>query len=149
MKINTPSRSRLESALTLAELVLCTAISAVTIASSMVGYVQSAKRAEFAAYSLAANSLSQQRIEQARACQWDTLANPAVDLLVSTNFPVRVEILDIPIAGTNIVYATNFTTITTLSTNPWLKSIRVDCVWRFVNGRITTNTTMTYRAPDQ
>ncbi len=115
----------------------------------MVGYVHSANRAEFAAYSLAANSLAQQRVEQARSCKWNPLGDGATDLLVPTNFPTAVEVLDIPISGTNIVYATNFTTITTLSTNPWLKSIRVDCVWRYTKRGLFTNTMMSYRAPDQ
>jgi hypothetical protein len=59
-----------------------------------------------------------------------------------------VNILDIPFKGTNYVYATNFTAITTLSTNPNLKMIRVDCVWRFLNQGMHTNTVVTYRAND-
>jgi hypothetical protein len=30
-----------------------------------------------------------------------------------------------------------------------LKQIRVDCVWRFMSRGLFTNTTLTYRAPDQ
>lgn len=113
------------------------------------GYILSANRAEWSAYSLAAQSLAMQRVEQARAAKWDPSAFPSADDLQSTNFPLAVEILDIPISGTNIVYATNLTTITTVSANPPLKMVRVDCVWRFTNRGLFTNTVATYRAPDQ
>jgi len=46
-------------------------------------------------------------------------------------------------------YATNFTTITSVSANPPLKLIRVDCVWSFMKHGIFTNTLVSYRAPDQ
>jgi hypothetical protein len=98
---------------------------------------------------LAANSLAMQRLEQARAAKWDTLAVPLVDQLVASNFPATIEILDIPISGTNLALATNFTTIQTVSTAPPLKSVQVDCVWSFYTGRVYTNTVVTYRAPDQ
>jgi hypothetical protein len=113
----------------------------------MYGYVMSAQSAEWSAYNLAANSLAIQRLEQTRAAKWDRQASPLVDEL--TNFPTVVEILDIPISGTNIVYATNVTTITAVSTHPPLKMIRVDCSWRFSSGQVFTNSVMTYRAPDQ
>jgi len=35
--------------------------------------------------------------------------------LVPTNFPPAIEVLDIPISGTNVALATNFTTISTVS----------------------------------
>jgi type II secretory pathway pseudopilin PulG len=136
---------------TLAEIVIATALSAMTIGASIYGYIMSAKRAEWSGYSLAAQSLAVQKLEQARACKWDPMATPPfnVDLLVSTNFPMETNILDIPITGTNIVWATNFTTITTIQTNPWLKMIRVDCVWNFNGKGPFTNTIATYRGPDQ
>ena len=113
------------------------------------GYIQSLNRSEWTAYDLAANSLAQQRMEQARAVKWDTLAFPPVDGLQSSNFPVAVEVLDIPITGNNLVYATNITTISPVAATPPVKAIRVDCVWAYHNGRVFTNTVVTYRAPDQ
>lgn len=143
-------RSRRENCgFTLAEVVVSTALGAITIGASIYGYVMSSKRAEWAGYSLAANSLAMQRVEQARACKWDPLGNPPVDQLVSSNFPVQINILDIPISGTNIVYATNYTTISTISTNPALKMIRVDCMWMFMGKGPYSNSVATYRAPDQ
>jgi hypothetical protein len=136
-------------AFTLAEVVIASAIGALTIGSVMYGYVMSARRAEWSGYSLAANSLAMQGAEMARACKWDLLGSVPLDELVATNFPMRTNILDIPISGTNVVWATNFTTIKTISTTPPLKMIRVDCVWKFQAKGPYTNTIVTYRAPDQ
>lgn len=131
------------------EVVLSMTIAALAIGGMIYGYVLSANRAEWSAYSLAAQSLALQRLEQARACKWDPLANPPVDQLVSTSFPVMVEILDVPISGTNVVLATNRTTILDLSASPPLKMIQVDCVWNFMGRSTFTNTIVTYRGPDQ
>jgi hypothetical protein len=111
--------------------------------------LQAAKIAEWSSYSLAAQSLAIEGLEMARAAQWNPLGNPPVDELVSANFPVRVAIMDIPVSGDNIVYATNWTTIATISTTPALKLIRVDTVWSFPRRGLFTNTIATYRAPDQ
>lgn len=68
---------------------------------------------------------------------------------MTANFPVQVVVMDLPVAGTNVVYATNTTTITWVSTNaPMTKMIRVDCAWMGPRGRVHTNTAATYRAPD-
>ena len=69
--------------------------------------------------------------------------------LVSSNFPLRVQILDIPITLSNIVYATNLITISTVSSNPALKMISVQCTWPFLDRGVFTNTIVSYRAPDQ
>ncbi|MHB8523000.1 MAG: type IV pilus modification PilV family protein [Limisphaerales bacterium] len=134
---------------TLAEVVIALAIAALSLGGIIYGYIESANRAEWAGYSLAAQSLGVQRLEQTRACKWDPLGFPATDELVGGNFPVDVEILDIPISGTNLVYATNTTAIKTISVNPSLRMIRVDCTWTFRGRGVFTNTVATYRAPDQ
>jgi type II secretory pathway pseudopilin PulG len=139
-------RNREAWAFTLVELVMTTAIAAIVIGGSIYGYVASAKRAEWSAYSLAANSLAMQRVEQVRSTQWDPHGE---DQFKQTNFPVQVDVLDIPISGTNIAYATSYTAITTVSANPVLRKIRVDTVWPFVGRGSFTNTIVTYRAPDQ
>jgi type II secretory pathway pseudopilin PulG len=136
-------------AFTLVEVVIATGIAALTISSSIYAYVLSTRRAEWSAYSLAAHSLAMQRMEQSRAAKWDPAAFPSVDELVASNFPTRIDILDIPISGTNIAYATSITSIATISTVPALKRIRVDCSWSFANGKSFTNSIVTYRAPDQ
>lgn len=136
-------------AFTLAEVVIAAALGALTIGAGLYGYTLSAKRAEWSGYSLAAHSLAMQGVEQARAAKWDPWGIPPVDQVVSSNFPVRTNVLDIPISGTNIVWATNYTTITTVSANPPVKMIKVDTVWNFMRKGTYTNTVATYRGPDQ
>jgi prepilin-type N-terminal cleavage/methylation domain-containing protein len=134
----------------LTEVIISLAVAGLGIGGLVSGYVLGAQRAEWSAYSFAAHALAAQRIEQARAAKWDTLLIPAVDQVVSANFPVQILPLNMPTAGTNIVYATNTTTITMLSTNPPLKQIQVDCVWPFrKRGVCFTNTIISYRGPDQ
>ncbi|MSU20294.1 MAG: hypothetical protein EXS30_02740 [Pedosphaera sp.] len=136
-------------AFTLAEVVMAMAISALVIGGIIAGYTMSAQRAEWSSYSLAAHSIAMQRLEQTRAAKWDPQGWPQIDELVSSNFPARVEVLDIPISGTNVVYATNITTITSMSATPPLKMIRVDCSWMFLSRGPFTNTVATYRTSDQ
>ena len=125
------------------------AIAAVLIGGLITGYTMSTRRAEWSAYSLAAQALAIQKLEQARAAKWDLQALPVVDELVPGRFPPDVQIMDIPISGTNIAYATNFTTIVDIVGASPLKFVQVDCVWPFAGGRVFTNSIATYRAPDQ
>jgi prepilin-type N-terminal cleavage/methylation domain-containing protein len=136
-------------AFTIVEVIVALALAGILLSGLIVGYTQVLRRAEWSAYSLAANSLASQRLEQTRAAKWDTLAAPLVDQLVGTNFPPAIEVLDVPISGTNATLATNFTTIQTVSVVPPLKLVQVDCVWSFHSRGVFTNTIITYRAPDQ
>ena len=139
---------RSEKAFTIAEVVIAAAIAGICIGGIVYGYVQSAQRVEWSGESLAAQALAIQRLEQTRACKWDTDAG--VDQLVAASFPVQTTIMDLPVSGTNFLIGTNYTTISDISTNqPLLRMIRVDCVWRFkLTGRLFTNTVVTYRSPD-
>jgi type II secretory pathway pseudopilin PulG len=143
------TRNRAKAGVTIVEVVLSLAIMGISFGAIIMGYVMSAQRAEWSAYSLAANSLAMQRLEQCRAAKWDLLTTPTTDELVAVNFPTQPSVLDVPISGANITFATNFTTITSVSANPPLKMIRVDCVWPFKGEGLFTNTLITYRAPDQ
>ncbi|MEW6305451.1 MAG: hypothetical protein AB1705_18395 [Verrucomicrobiota bacterium] len=143
-KLNPPGNQ----AFTLAEVVISAAISALTIGGIIYGYIMSAQRAEWSAYSLAAQSAATLRLEQTRAARWDTQATPQVDELVSANFTNLVVDLDLPTASGLRTRATNYTTITTVTTDPPLKFIRVDCVWQFTTGKVFTNTAATFRSPD-
>jgi type II secretory pathway pseudopilin PulG len=149
MKTTKAMTGRSRCAFTLVEVVTATAIGSLAFGGIIYGYLLCAQRAEWAAFSLAAQSLASMRLEQARACKWDPRGWPPVDELVTENFPERAEVLDVPVAGTNTVYATNTVTITQVSTTPPLKVIRVDCTWRFYRRGLFTNTVVTYRAPDQ
>ena len=122
-------------------------ILALVIQGVVYGYIASARRAEWSAHSLAAQSLASQGVEQARAAKWDPQVWPIVDELPPTNF-MQVDVLDLPVSG-QPVYATNFISVQMLSTNPPVRQIRTDCVWAFVTGRLFTNTVITLRAPDQ
>ncbi len=116
------------------------------------GYVGTNDRAEWSAYSLAAESLAMEGIEQARGAKWDPQAWPVVDDLGVTNY-TQVEKLDIPVSGPP-VYATNYISISTISTSPQIRQLRADCVWVLVSryhgaSGPFTNTAVTLRASDQ
>ncbi len=142
------NQSKSSSGFTLMESIIASSIAAMMFGGIVYGYIQSGRNAEWSAYSFAAQSMAMQRLEQTRACKWDPESTPAVDELVSTNFPTLVSVLDVPMNGSNIVYATNFTTISTISTAPQLRMIQVNTVWGFINGRLYTNSIATFRAPD-
>ena len=143
------SRRGRSSGVTLVEVVISMAIAGVTITSILAGYVFSAQQLERASCSAAAELMARQRLEQVRSAKWDPLANPPVNEMVGGNFPVAISVLDIPVSGNHPLYGTNSTTITTVSDDPPLKMIRVDCVWSFLSRGPFTNTVTTYRAPDQ
>jgi Tfp pilus assembly protein PilV len=142
-------RCRCATGVTLIEVVISMAIAGITISSIVAGYAFSARQLEQSACSSAAEFMARQRVEQVRAAKWDPLANPPVNELAGSNFPVVVSTLDIPVAMNAPLYATNTTTITTVSTDPPLKMIRVDCVWSLLSRGPFTNTLTAYRAPDQ
>ena len=136
------------SGFTLTEVVVALAIIGVTAGGIITGYIQSGHFADWQAHSLAAHSLAMQRVEQCRAAKWDTRSFPPVDQLISSNFPVVTEQMELPVAGTNAQFATIDTAISTVSANPPLRMIQADCIWQ-LRGRTFTNTVVTYRAPDQ
>ncbi len=140
---------RTETGMTLVEVVVALSISGLAVGAIVSGYLFSATSAEKSALALAANARAMERIEETRSARWDTASSPAVDELVSTNFPSKVMTLDLSGSGSGITYATNFTDITMVSVSPPLKRIRVDCVWKFQGSKPLTNTIETCRAPDQ
>jgi hypothetical protein len=136
-----------EAGLSLVEVVVALGIAGVMVIGLVSGYMQTVRVAEWSNYSLAANSMALQGLEQVRAAKWDP--EGGVDQVQASLFPIRWDILDIPFTKTNIVYATNRTTISTVSFTPPLRMIQVDCTWRFFDRGVYTNTVFTYRAPDQ
>lgn len=138
-------------AFTLAEVVIATAVAALTISGIMYGYAQACRRAEWTGYSLAAQNIAIQALERTRAAKWDPVAAVPVDELTSANFPNETVQLDLPVKGTNVVTATNTISIATVSTTPPLKMIRVECRWPYKDGQTSktfTNTVVTYRGPE-
>lgn len=149
--VQTRAASR-NAGFTLAEVVISTAIIFVTLGGVIYGYIKTTDRAEWSAYSLAAQSLALQGIEQTRAAKWDPQAWPPIDPLGATNF-IQVEQLDVPKKGPPVL-ATNYISVTMVSSNPPLKELRADCVWLLRHRRTNlrgpfTNTAITLRAPDQ
>ena len=126
------------------------AVTVMSLGGVVSGYIFATRQAEWSGYSLAAQALAAQRLEQTRAAKWDLRSTPPADELTTGKFPtVSVNVLDIPVSGTNIAYATNLTTFTDVSTGGYqFRLIRVDCLWSF-NNRPYSNTVATYRAPDQ
>jgi hypothetical protein len=101
---------------------------------------------------LAAESLAMQGIEQARSAKWDPQAWPVVDDLGATNY-TQIETLDVALSGSP-VYATNYVSVSTISTSPQIRQLRADCVWVLVSRHHGasgpfTNTAVTLRASDQ
>jgi prepilin-type N-terminal cleavage/methylation domain-containing protein len=136
-------------AFTLLEALVSMAILGIMVTGVVSGFIQCQRTGEWSAYSLAAQSLAMQAMEQSRAAKWDPGSATPVDDLIPSNFPTRTNVLDVPISGTNIVYATNRTTIRTVSTSPPLKEICVECTWRYPGRGVFTNSIFTFRAPDQ
>ena len=165
-----PVRGRThQCAFTLVEVVVSLAIAGVVFSGVILSYVQAGRRAEWTGYSLAAQALSIRQIEQARAAKWDTQSTPPVDqITLMTNLfgwtntggvwsGYSYTNLDIPYANiSNAVKATNYVYISTVTvTNGvFVHMIHVDTVWPFykksaTNMTLFTNTTVTYRAPNQ
>jgi prepilin-type N-terminal cleavage/methylation domain-containing protein len=147
--LHPPDSGNAEQAFTLVEVLMSLFVGAILVGGLITGYVLSSRRAEWSAYSLAAQALAIEKIEQTRAAKWDLQAYPIINDLRSDVFPPDVQVLDIPVSGTNTAYATNFTTIVDVPGSSPLKFVQVDCVWQFAGGRVFTNTIATYRAPDQ
>jgi hypothetical protein len=154
----------------LAEVVICVGIITLVFAGIIQGNVQATKRAEWSGYSLAAQGMANQQVEQARSALWDTALYPAVNQLTNLNLIGAAynattksysgyswANLDLPISGTNAVRATNFVTVRMINlnntTNPpvSVQMIQVNTVWpfhRFKGMCYFTNTAATYVAQD-
>ena len=143
-----------EAGFTLAEVLISLAIAAIMFSGLINAYIQSSYRAEWSGYSLAAQSLATQQLEQARAADWDISTTPAKNEI--TNVPaVTAAILDLPINGTNTIWATNYTTITSIpitnTVGASIYMVRVDTAWPFIWGgkrKYYTNTVADFFAPD-
>lgn len=121
----------------------------ISLAGILGAYLQCGVRLDWSAESVAAQLKAQSGLEQCRAAMFDPTANPPAVQLVSSNFPARVSVLDQATGSGKTIYCTNTYTIQTLSTNPVLMLLRVDCTWCSRSGKLYTNTAITYRAPDQ
>jgi hypothetical protein len=152
------------------EVLLAVVIVAVTFGSIINGYLSTAMRAQWTAYSLAAQSLGLQAIEQTKSATWDistgkneitnlTLMGSSWNGTTKTYSGYTTNILDVPWKGTNYILATNFITIRTIYANNdssvpvQVQIVRVDTVWPFTDWGgfklcYYTNSVATFIAPD-
>ena len=137
------------SAFTLAEVVVSIFLISLGLAGILTLYTQSAIRSDWSAQSLSAQMMALSGMEQCRAAKFDPRGSPPVDELVASNFPVRVDVLDVGTTASILTYGTNTTTIRTISADPLIKMVRVDCIWRYPQRGLFTNSVFTYRAPNQ
>lgn len=119
-------------------------------ATVVIGYTRAAEYAQWSGYSLAAQALSMKQLEEFRTVLWDTQSTPVIDN--TTNIPtVLVLPLDIPVTGTNVIYATNTATVTAITNGTSVvKMIVINTTWTLpLTGQHYTNTMVDYRSPDQ
>ena len=163
---------RHSAGMTLVEVAISLAIVALVFGSIIEGYITSGKMTEWSGYSLAAQSMAVQTLEQVRSATWD----PQMNKCEVTNIPLQgatisyssgsawtnysgylTSILDVPWKSTNFVMVTNFVNFRvvafTANTNVQAILARVDTVWPFndwgrYQPRVYTNTICTYMAPD-
>lgn len=140
-------RHRNASGFTLTEVMVSLVLSVLAFHGILKAYAFTTARSEWSAHSLAAQSLALQHVEAMRCAKWDPRAWPAVDEAGVTNF-TSIEVLDVPSSGAPTL-ATNQVSVTTVSANPPLRQIRVDCIWAFPPRGTFTNTIITLRASDQ
>jgi prepilin-type N-terminal cleavage/methylation domain-containing protein len=151
---------------TLAEVLIASAIVGVVFGGIINCYIQSGIRIQWTGYSLAAQSLANQKLEQVRSASWDPTigVNQLTNLnLTSASYSssnqtytgYTTTILDVPYSGTNSTLATNYITVQMVNisgaTNITMQFVRVDTVWPFTfrqGTQIFTNTISTMLAPD-
>jgi hypothetical protein len=131
--------------------VICVFIIMLVFAAIITAYIQTSYRAEWSGFSLAAQALAIQQLEAAKAAVWDPLQTPVKDEIKQLPL-VTSALLDLPVSGTNYIYATNYTTRTLIANGLYSNyMVRVDTVWPFRwKSQVVyfTNTIADYYAPD-
>ncbi len=159
-------RVRRPRGFTLMEVVVSIGIIALVFGGVLTAYVQTNRQAEWAGYSLAAQTIGIHQIEQARSAVWDySIAKNELTNLNLTSWSYNAgtkvgtgrttRVLDIPISGTNVIVATNYVTVKLMNVtgvaNVQVQMVMVDTVWPFptrTGFRLYTNRTATYFGPD-
>jgi type II secretory pathway pseudopilin PulG len=140
---------------TLAEVVMSVGIMMLVFGAIITAYIQTSYRAEWTGFSLAAQAAAVQQLEAAKAAVWDPSQTPVKDE-ISQLTNVTSVLLDLPVTGTNTVYATNYTTVTLvrITSGVYVYSnyfVQVNTVWPFRWKNQTVrfiNTIADYFAPD-
>ena len=158
---------RKKGAFTLMEVVISTAIVALVFAGIIKAYIQTGLRLEWTGYSLAAQSLALETIEQARSTLWDPTQYPPVNEIYNLNLMgtntigttwtgYSTNTLDIPVPnGGTPVLATNYVQVVmsyvSTNVNVQMEVVQVQTVWPFIrsgNNVYFTNTMATIISPD-
>jgi type II secretory pathway pseudopilin PulG len=136
------------AAFSLIEVCVALAIAVLVMAGMFQGYQLSSRRAQYASFSLAASAMAMQRLESIVAAQWVVSGTTITNIFNPVLQATTTNSLCVPSSGTNIMYGTNYVTITQISTNPPYLMVRVDCAWNFMGMGVFTNTVAVLRAPD-
>jgi prepilin-type N-terminal cleavage/methylation domain-containing protein len=138
------NKQRAGAGFTLVEVVVSIAILALVMGGMLCGYMQTNQQAEWSSMSLAAQSFASQWAEQARAATWGELSQE-----LALGGYTRPNSMLIPGTG-QVVTVVNNVSITTISVNPGVIQIRVDCMWQFPpTGQNFINTVITWRGARQ
>src|ERR1017187_5619444 len=92
---------------TLAEVVMSVFIIMLVFAAIVTAYIQTSYRAEWTGFSMAAQAAAIQQLEAAKCAVWDPSQNPVKDEICQLTKTTSV-LLDLPVTGTNTIYATNY-----------------------------------------
>jgi Na+/glutamate symporter len=140
------------AAFTLVEVVVCVFIMMLLFGAIISAFIQASYRAEWSGYSLAAQALAVQELESAKAAVWDTQQTPVNDEI--SRLPRSSKaLLDLPVSGTNFVWATVTNIITLIPSSGQYSNymVKVSVTWPFRWKSQTvyfTNTIVNYYAPD-
>jgi prepilin-type N-terminal cleavage/methylation domain-containing protein len=149
MRICQPDRGgRKPPAFTLIEVAVALAIAVVVMAGMFKGYTMASRRAQFSSYQLAANAMAIQQMERIVGATWVVSGISVTNIFSPVLTANQTNALCLPISGTNLVYGTNYATVTQISTNPPYLMIQVSCIWNFMGLGTFTNTVATIRGPD-
>jgi prepilin-type N-terminal cleavage/methylation domain-containing protein len=135
-------------AFTLIEVAVALAISVLVMGGMFKGYTMASRRAQFSSYQLAANAMAMQQMESIVAATWVVSGTSVTNIFSPSLTNMQVSALCLPNSATNLVYATNYATVTQVSTNPPYLMVQVRCVWNFMGMGIFTNTVAVLRSPD-
>lgn len=143
------------AAFTLPEVVVSVFIIMLVFGAIITCYIQSAYRAEWSGFSLAAQAAAVQQLEAAKSAVWDPLQTPVMDQIQQLP-TVTSTLLALPVTGaTNVVYVTNYVTVMLFYYGPGSAysnyMVTVNTVWpfRWANQTVYfTNTLADYFAPE-
>jgi prepilin-type N-terminal cleavage/methylation domain-containing protein len=135
-------------AFTLIEIAVALAVAALVMGGMFKGYNMASRRAQFSSFQLAANAMAIQQMESIVAATWVISGTSVTNIFSPSLTNIQVNALCVPSSGTNLVYGTNYATVTQLSTYPPYVQVQVSCVWNFMGMGLFTNTVAVLRSPD-